>query len=384
MICFVPVTFGMDLLLGRIPIELGHAVLATLAAVCVALPRLAETRVFTTPGMLGHRELIIGVTALVAGTRAYQAGETVLAMVAFAVILPIVMVVRRIRLGAVPRACRAPNLGAAGRKPLGLPRSSRRGGRARHVVRLACLRPRCRSVHRPGVLGRPGCRRRPRRLPAPPHLSLTNLLAVLGSVFHVVQLVDTVSEPRDAVTIGVPLTGRWEAISAGRSALVNNHWTLTVQRDAIDVVRVVDGKTSRGDRSRLENFFIFGQPLLAVADGRVTEAVDGHPDPPVGGSTWQDMAGNHVILDIGGGRHVLYGHLKQGSLRVHVGDDVRRGQVVGQVGDSGNSGEPHLHLQVQNKPTFDVEDRSIRTYPILFDGATVSDVRRGDSVRPLA
>ena len=58
--------------------------------------------------------------------------------------------------------------------------------------------------------------------------------------------------------------------------------------------------------------------------------------------------------------------------------------MVGQVGDFGNSGEPHLHLQVQNKPTFDVEDRSIRTYPILFGGATVSDVRRGDSVRPLA
>ena len=59
-ICFVPVAFGMDLLLGRIPIEPGHAVLATLAAVCVALPRLAETRVFATPAMLGRRELIIG------------------------------------------------------------------------------------------------------------------------------------------------------------------------------------------------------------------------------------------------------------------------------------------------------------------------------------
>ena len=95
------------------------------------------------------------------------------------------------------------------------------------------------------------------------------------------------------------------------------------------------------------------------------------------------MAGNHVILDIGGGHYVLYGHLKQGSLRVRPGEQVRRGQVLGQVGGSGNSGEPHLHLQIQDKPTFDVEDRGIRTYPILFDGATVSDVRRGDSVQPL-
>ena len=384
-ICFVPVASGMNLLLGRIPIEPGHAVLATLAAVCVALPRFAETRVFTTPAMLGHRELIIGVTALVAGTRAYQAGETVLAMVAFAVMLPVVMVVRRIRLGAVsPRrlgcrtwALQAGNLwvflgllaGAAVPGTLYVWRSYAPGA-GEFIVAAFWV----------GLATAAVLVAFPRRRISP----TTNLLAVLGSVFLVVQLVGTASAPRDAVTIGVPLTGRWEAISAGRSALVNNHWSLAVQRDAIDIVRVVDGKTSRGDRSRLENFFIFGQPLLAVADGRVTEAVDGHPDLPVGGHTWRDMAGNHVVLDVGAGRYVLYGHMKQGSLRVHVGDHVRRGQVIGQVGDSGNSGEPHLHLQVQNKPTFDVEDRSIRTYPILFDGATVSDVRRGDSVRPLA
>lgn len=99
-VAFVPVAFGMNLLLGRIPIEAGHAVLATLAAVCVALPRLAETRELPRPAVLGHRELVIGVTALVAGVRAYQAGETVVAMVAVGVLMPLVMVVGRIRLGA--------------------------------------------------------------------------------------------------------------------------------------------------------------------------------------------------------------------------------------------------------------------------------------------
>ena len=96
------------------------------------------------------------------------------------------------------------------------------------------------------------------------------------------------------------------------------------------------------------------------------------------------MEGNYVILDIGGGLYVLYGHLKQGSLRVRVGDQVHRGQVIGQVGDSGNSGEPHLHIQVQNTPTFDIENPEIRTYPTLFEGATVADARRGSSVRPVA
>ena len=210
----------------------------------------------------------------------------------------------------------------------------------------------------------------------------TNLLAGLGSAFLVVQLVGTFSGPSDPVTIGLPQTGRWEAISAGRSALVNNHWTLAVQRDAIDFVEVVDERTHGGDGSRLEDFAIYGQPVLAVADGRITAAVDGLPDLPVGGYTRQDMAGNHLVLDTGGGHYVLYGHLQQGSLRVQAGEQVRVGQVLGQVGDSGNSGEPHLHLQVQNRPAFDLEDRGLRTYPILFRDATVADVRRGDSVAP--
>jgi hypothetical protein len=209
------------------------------------------------------------------------------------------------------------------------------------------------------------------------------VLAVLRSAFLAVSLVGTLSGPRDAVRIGLPLTDLWEVASGGRSALVNNHWTFAVQRDAIDFVRLVDGQTYRGDRSRLENFLIFGQPLVAVADGRVTEAVDAHPDLPVGGNTWRDMAGNHVVIDIGDGHYVLYGHMKLGSLRVPVGEQVRRGQAIGQVGDSGNSDEPHLAPSGAGQATFDVEDRDIRTHPILFDRARISDPRRGDSVRPL-
>ena len=384
-VAFVPVAFGMNPLLGRVPIEAGHVVLATLAAVCVVLPRLAQTRELSRPAVLGHRELVIGVTALVAGVRGYQAGETVVAMVAVGVLMPVVMAIRRMRLGArSPRvlgrrawALQSVNfwlflvlLAAAG-----LP-----GTFFVWRIYAPAVEPFIVGAFWAGVAVAAVLVAVPRR-----RISATaNVLVLLGSALFVVALVGTLSGPRDPVRIGVPFTDRAEVASGGRSVLVNNHWTLAVQRNAIDFVRVVDGQTFRGDRSRLENFFIFGQPLVAVADGRVTAAVDAHPDLPVGGNTWHDMAGNHVIIDIGDGHYVLYGHMKRGSLRVDVGDPVRRGQVIGQVGDSGNSDEPHLHLQVQNKPTFDVADRDIRTYPILFDGATVADVRRGDSVRPLA
>jgi len=323
-IAFIPVALGMELLVGRMPIETGHVVLATLATVCVVLPRLAQTRELPHPVVLGHRELILTVTALVAAARAYLVGEAFLALTVFAVLAPVVMAVRRIRLGADP--------------PRGLTRPSRALQAGNTWLFLALLAAAGLSgtlyvwrVYLPGawtvVVGAfwVGLAAAavlvvfPRR-----RLSLaTNALALLGSLLLSVALVATVREPADTVTIGVPSTAEWQVVNGGGSALVNSHRMLAVERDAIDLLQVVDGRTHRGDRSRLENFFVFGQPVLAVADGTVTAAVDGHPDLPVGGHVWHDMAGNHVIVDIGGGRYVLFGHLKQGSLRVQVGDGVR-------------------------------------------------------------
>jgi hypothetical protein len=99
-IAFAPLALGMNLLLGTVTIEVGHAVLATCAAVCVLLPRLAQTREFARPALLGHRELIIVVTALVAAVRMYSKAELFVAALFFPVLAAAVMAVRRIRLGA--------------------------------------------------------------------------------------------------------------------------------------------------------------------------------------------------------------------------------------------------------------------------------------------
>jgi hypothetical protein len=383
-VAFVLVAAGMDLLLGVIPIESGHAVLATSAAVCVVLARPAQVRDFPAPASLGHRELIISVTALVAAARSYHAGDLWLAMVAFTVVTSVVMLVRRIRCGACsPRRLRSRRWAAqAGNLWLFLALLAAAGLSGTFFV-WRIVAPDAWALVLAAFWGGLAAMALLAAFPRPRISAAANVLALLGSVFLVVQLVAISRAPADPVRIGVPFTEEWHVANGGRSSLISSHWPLGVQRDAIDLVQLADGKTFRGDRSALENFHIFGSPLLAVADGYVTAAVDSRPDEPVGGHTWTEMAGNHVILDIGGGRYVLYGHLEQGSLRVGVGDHVRRGQVIGQVGDSGNSDEPHLHIQVQNKPTFDVEDRDIRTYPILFDGATISDLRRGDAVRPV-
>lgn len=64
--------------------------------------------------------------------------------------------------------------------------------------------------------------------------------------------------------------------------------------------------------------------------------------------TLETVGGNHIILDIGEGRFAFYAHLKPGSIRVHGGDRVRRGQAIGLVGNSGNSTEPRLHFHVSD------------------------------------
>ena len=127
------------------------------------------------------------------------------------------------------------------------------------------------------------------------------------------------------------------------------------QRFAIDWVRLrEDGRTFTGDPKDNKNYRCYGAEALAVADAVVVAAKDGIPENVPGPTsravpiTLETVGGNHVILDLGQGRNAFYAHLQPGSLRVKVGDKVRRGQVVGLVGNSGNSTEPHLHFHISD------------------------------------
>jgi murein DD-endopeptidase len=122
------------------------------------------------------------------------------------------------------------------------------------------------------------------------------------------------------------------------------------ERFAIDWVKVgPNGDTWHGDKTKNENSWGWGEAVLAVADGEITEVVNGIPDntpgvlPPV---TLDNIAGNHVILKITANRFVTYAHLQNGSIRVRVHDHVHQGDVLGLLGNSGNSTGAHLHLQV--------------------------------------
>jgi hypothetical protein len=125
------------------------------------------------------------------------------------------------------------------------------------------------------------------------------------------------------------------------------------ERFAIDWVKVGPNGDSRHDgTSKNENWWGWREPVLAVADGEITEVVDEFPDntprvlPPV---TLDNIAGNHIVLQIARNRFVTYAHLQRGSIKVRTGDHVHGGDVLALLGNSGNTTGAHLHLQVTDQ-----------------------------------
>ncbi|MEZ4564731.1 MAG: alpha/beta fold hydrolase [Thermomicrobiales bacterium] len=170
-------------------------------------------------------------------------------------------------------------------------------------------------------------------------------------------------DQRPPVVLGPPLAGAgWAALGSccdgpHRRALqpINGQWFLA-QRFAIDFNQLdARNRPGVGDPALPTSFPTFGQPVLAVADATVVEAVDRYPDLLVGEAredlNAQTAGGNRVVLDLGDGRFAIYAHLHAGSVSVQAGDQVRQGQVIAAVGSSGTGGGPHLHFQVTDRPS---------------------------------
>ena len=125
------------------------------------------------------------------------------------------------------------------------------------------------------------------------------------------------------------------------------------QRFAIDWVRLgEDGKPTKNAGASNADYYGYGQQVYAIADSKVADLCDGIPENNPGSLAVKididTIAGNFVILDLGRGIYAGYAHLKPGSVRVKKGERVHRGDIVGLLGNSGNSDAPHLHFQLMN------------------------------------
>jgi hypothetical protein len=127
------------------------------------------------------------------------------------------------------------------------------------------------------------------------------------------------------------------------------------ERFAIDFIQLrPDNTLLSGPASDLHSYQYFGAKVLSVADGVVVGLQDGLPEqtppnfPP--NATARTAGGNYLVINIGHGHFAFYAHMQPHSLRVHVGQHVKRGEVIGLLGNTGNSDAPHLHFHIMNGP----------------------------------
>jgi len=168
----------------------------------------------------------------------------------------------------------------------------------------------------------------------------------------------------EAIVISPPLEGDdWIAADGCcdstrhiRAMMPINDRLHVAQRFAIDWETInKDKRIYAGDSKDVKSYFAYGKNILAVADAKVVTAVDKYDDQVPGGlpagMTLEEADGNHIVLDLGGGKYALYAHLKPGSVKVREGDTVKRGQVMAQVGNTGNTTAPHLHFHIMDGPS---------------------------------
>jgi murein DD-endopeptidase MepM/ murein hydrolase activator NlpD len=163
--------------------------------------------------------------------------------------------------------------------------------------------------------------------------------------------------------IGPPLQGSGyisadsccDASRHTRAALPVNGRVWIAQRYAVDWEQLDNrNRIYVGPRRDVHSYKIYGAQVFAVANATVVTAVDGLPNQTPGkfpeNLPIDEADGNHVVLQLPDGSYALYAHLEPNSVAVTEGQTVTQGQLIGLVGNSGNSIAPHLHFQLTNLP----------------------------------
>lgn len=149
------------------------------------------------------------------------------------------------------------------------------------------------------------------------------------------------------VVCQLPFYGEWY-VSQGYNGVITHKddW-----KYALDFV-VVDEhqKTYKNIGTQLTDYYCYNLPVLAVADGYVTEVADGIDDNNIKAIDLQNNWGNTLVIKHADGLYSKLSHLKKDSITVKVNDFVKAGQIIAALGSSGRSPEPHLHFQFQATP----------------------------------
>jgi hypothetical protein len=203
-------------------------------------------------------------------------------------------------------------------------------------------------------------------------LALQSILFISASfvftVFAVMALIGRrLSSP--ALELSFPLQGgNYVTAQGGSSWVINIHALNQSQRYALDILKLNSvGLRARGlypaDPKR---YAIFGTEVLSPCDGVVAAIENGYIDLSPPEREHAQPAGNHIAIETAGAT-VYLAHLMKDSICVNVGEHVHKGQLLGRVGNSGNSTEPHLHIHAEER-TYPGKFSENPGVPIKFNG----------------
>jgi len=193
------------------------------------------------------------------------------------------------------------------------------------------------------------------------------------------------SMARNTSKLILPFKGEWTVFWGGDTKELNYHVDMKAQKNAFDMVMVdAQGKTYKTDGKSNEDYYAFGQPILAPCDAEVIEAVDGVKENTPGEQNPIYAPGNSVMLKTKNNEYILLAHFKNHSIKVHEEEQLKQGQLIGLCGNTGNSSEPHLHFHIENVENMNIAT-GVKCYfdKIVVNGSSKSDYSpiKGDKVK---
>lgn len=207
----------------------------------------------------------------------------------------------------------------------------------------------------------------------------------------------TPPEPRP---VRSPVRGRWRAMNSPATKVPSHGTHVYGQTYAVDLVHEPqpDARPRFGGPTamrRPSEYPAFGVPVVSPVAGHVVAGHDRARDHRARSNLLGYLymigegivlalrgaagpLGNHVVIATGDGDHVVLAHLQHGSLDVAVGDRVVAGQRLARVGNSGNSSEPHVHLQLMDR----ADANRALGHPFTFVDVAMTDALQPPAAPP--